>query len=68
MDENDLQSKERKVNRAMAIRRVPVEYILRRVPQEGLEGEPVDRIREALDNKYSGAYMHNFCGKEQQLM
>ena len=29
---------------------MPVEYILRRVPQEGLEGEPVDRIREAFDN------------------
>ena len=47
----------------MATRRVPVEYILRRVPQEGLEGEPVDRIREAFDNKYTGAYMHNFLGE-----
>ena len=40
-----------------------MEYILRRVPQEELEGEPVDRIREAFDNKYTGAYMHNFCGE-----
>ena len=36
--------------------------------QEGLEGEAVDRIREAFDNKYTCAYMHNFCGKEQQVM
>ena len=42
-----------------------MEYMLRRVPQEGLEGEPVDRIREAFENKYTGAYMHNICGKEQ---
>ena len=46
----------------MATRRVLVEYILRRLPQEGLEGEPVDRIREAYDNKYTGAYKHDFCG------
>ena len=39
-----------------------MEYILRRVQQEGLEGEPVDRIREAYDNKYTGAYKHDFCG------
>ena len=52
----------------MATRRVPVEYILTRVPQEGLEGEPVDRIREGFDHKYTGAYMHNFGGKEQQVM
>ena len=45
-----------------------MEYTLRRVPQEGLEREPVDRIREAFDNKYTGAYMHIFCGKEQQVM
>ena len=38
-----------------------MEYILRRVPQEGHEGEPVDRIREAFYNKYTGAYMHSFC-------
>ena len=47
----------------MTTRRVHVEYIPRRVPQEGLEGEPVDRIREAFDNKYTGPYMHNFCGE-----
>ena len=41
-----------------------MEYILRRVPQERLEGELVDRIREAFDNKYTGAYKHYFCGKE----
>ena len=40
-----------------------MKYILRRVPQEGLEGESVDRIREAFDNKCTGAYMHNFCGE-----
>ena len=45
-----------------------MEYILTRVPQEGLEGEPVDRIREGFDHKYTGAYMHNFGGKEQQVM
>ena len=32
------------------------------VPQ-GLKGEPVDRIREAFDNKYTGAYMHNYCAE-----
>ena len=37
-----------------------MEYILRRVPQEILEGEPVDRINEAFDNKCIGAYMHIF--------
>ena len=47
---------------------MPVEYIHRRVPQEGLEGEPVDRIREAFDNKYTDSYMHYFCAKEQQVM
>ena len=47
----------------MATRRVPVEYIFRRVPQEGLKGEPVDRIREVFDNKYTGAHMHIFCGE-----
>ena len=67
MDDNYLPSKDRKVNRAMVTRRLPAEYILRKVPQ-GLEGEPVDRIREAFDNKYRIAYMHNFCGKEQQVM
>ena len=65
MDDNDLHNK---VNRAMTTRRVPVEYILRWVTQEELEGEQVDRIREAFDNKYTGAYMHNVCGKEQQVM
>ena len=40
-----------------------MEYIIRRVPQEGFEREPVDRIREAFDNKYAGAYMHIFCGE-----
>ena len=45
-----------------------MEYILKRITQEGLEGEQVDRIREAFDNKYTGAYMHNVCGKEQQVM
>ena len=39
MADNDFPSRRRKVNRAMATRRVPVEYILRRVPQERLEGE-----------------------------
>ena len=52
----------------METRRVPVEYIHRRVPQEGLEGEPVDRIREAFENKYTDSYMHYFCAKEQQVM
>ena len=47
----------------MATRIVPVEYILRRVTQEGLEGEQVDRIREAFDSKYTGAYMYNVFGK-----
>ena len=42
--------------------------MLRKVPQEGLEGEPVNRISEAFENKYTGAYKHNFCGKEQQVM
>ena len=45
----------------MATRRLPVEYILRKLLQEGLEGEPVDRVREAFDNKYTGVYMHKFC-------
>ena len=40
-----------------------MEYILIRVPQEGLEGAPVDRISEAFGNKYTGTYMHNFCGE-----
>ena len=39
-----------------------MEYILRRVPQEELEGETDDRIREAFDNKYTGAYTHFLCG------
>ena len=40
MDDNALPFKGiEKVNRAMATRRVPVEYILRRVLQEGFEGE-----------------------------
>ena len=46
MDDNDLPTK----HIEKLTRRVPVEYILRRVPQEGLEEEPVDRIREAFDN------------------
>ena len=50
----------------MATRGVLVEYILRRVPQEGLKGEPVDRIREVFDNKFTGAYMHNFAGKSNR--
>ena len=40
-----------------------MECILKRVSQERLEGEPVDRIRETFGNKYTGAYMHNFCGE-----
>ena len=62
MDDNDLPSI------CMATRRVSVEYNLRRVPQEGLEGEPVERIIWAFDNKYTYAYMRNLCGKEQQVM
>ena len=64
MDINDLSSKDIE----KLTRKVPMEYVLRRVPQEGLEGEPVDRIREAFDNKYTGSYQHNFCGKGQQVM
>ena len=45
-----------------------MEYIHRRVPQEGPEGEPDDRIREAFDIKYTGAYIHIFAEKEQQVM
>ena len=40
-----------------------MEYILRRVPHEELEGAPVDRIIEAFGNKYTGAYMHDFFGE-----
>ena len=40
MADNDFPSLDiEKVNRAMATRRVSVEYSLRSVPQEGLEGE-----------------------------
>ena len=63
MDDNDLPSKD--IDKL--IRRVPVEYILRRVPQEGLEGEPVDRIREAFDNTQVHICII-FAGKEQQVM
>ena len=38
-------------------KKISVEYILRKLPQEGLEGEPVDRVREAFNNKYTVAYM-----------
>ena len=30
----------------MTTRRVPVEYILRRVPQEGIEWDALDRIKQ----------------------
>ena len=66
MEDKDLPSKD--IEKLQQKEYLPVEYMLRRVPQEGLEEEPVDRISEAFENKYTGAYMHIFCRKEQQVM
>ena len=45
-----------------------MEYILRRVPQEGLEGEPVDRISEAFEINTQVHICIIFAGKELQVM
>ena len=48
----------------MATRRVPVEYILRRVPQEGLEGE---RTLQDQTISHHYAYMHRATGNECEV-
>ena len=60
MDDNDLPTK----HIEKLTRRVPVEYIPRRVPQEGLEEEPVDR--EAFDNNTQVHKRIFFFGKSNR--
>ena len=71
MNENDLPSKD--IEKLIELWQQE-EYLwnisLEGYHKKDLKGNTLDRTREAFDNKYTLAYMymHNFCGKEQQVM